>query len=191
MSIRSVCRAIGLAASLMGMQDGAAQPYVGLGFASFSLGSQYSSIDGRSGSGFTLLGGFEFASGWSTEMSVSAATGIDTGPTQNIYYPADSAEYSILRFSVRKSLWALAERKWAPWIAAGTAYHYINWDTFYYQLDGVGLSLGAGVDFELAPSWRLRVQGTKHRFSVRDTYGDGPYSSRSSELSAAAIFAFR
>lgn len=192
MSARCVCRLMaGLAAGLMAMPDGSAQPYVGLGISELSLSSEYSSIDGRSKLGFTLLTGYEFASTWFTEFSVSAASGIDTGPTVNIFYPADSAEYSILRFSIRKSFWTLAERRWTPWVAAGAAYHYINWDTFYYQLDGFGVSLGAGVDLELAPPWRLRVQALRHRFSARDTYGEGPFSTRSRELSAAMIYAFR
>jgi opacity protein-like surface antigen len=182
---------IGFAAGMVAMHNSWAQPYVGLGVSSLSLSSQYSSIDGRSGTGFTLLGGYEFASTWSAELSISAAKGIDTGPTQNISYPADSAEYSILRFSIRKSLWTFTERRWTPWVTAGTAYHYINWDTFYYQLDGTGLSLGAGVDLELVQSWRLRFQAIRHRFSARDNYGDGPYSSRSNELSAIVIYAFR
>lgn len=109
----------------------------------------------------------------------------------NIFYPADSAEYSILRISMRKSLWRLGERGWTPWVAAGSAYHYVNWDTFYYQLDGTGVSLGAGVDVALAPPWRLRVQAMRHRLSARDTYGEGPFSTRANELSASAVYVFR
>lgn len=192
MSVRRVYTLVaGLAAGMMAMHDSSAQAYVGLGVSRLSLSSDYSSIDGRSGTGFTLFGGYEFASTWFAEFSVSAATDIDTGPTQNIYYPADSAEYSILRFSIRKSFWTFADRRWAPWVSAGAAYHYINWDTFYYQLDGTGLSIGAGVDLELVQSWRLRIQAIWHRFSARDTYGDGPFNSRTSELSTALIYAFR
>jgi opacity protein-like surface antigen len=191
MSARCACKLVlGLAPGLLAVHDGLAQPYVGLGVANLSLSSEYPSIDGRSGTGFTLIGGYEFAPTWSMELSVSA-TDIDTGPTLNIYYPADRAEYSILGFSVRKSFWTFAERRWAPWLSAGTAYHYLNWDTFYYQLDGTGFFLGGGVDVELVKPVLLRIQASWHRFSLRDTYGDGPFSSRSRELSASAIYAFR
>jgi opacity protein-like surface antigen len=191
MSVRCICRLMsGLAVGLMATHNSLAQPYVGLGVSRLSLSSQYSSVDGRSGAGFTLFGGFEFASTWSAEFSVSA-TGIDTGPTQGIFYPADSAEYSILRLSVRKGFWTSTERRWMPWVTAGAAYHYINWDTFYYQLDGTGLSLGAGVDLELAQTWRVRIQAIRHSFSARDNYGDGSFSSRSTELSAGVIYTFR
>jgi hypothetical protein len=136
MRIRGVCgRMAGLVAGVMAMQGAWAQPYLGIGVASLSLDSQYASIDGRSGTGITLYGGYEFVPTWSVELSVSAAD-IDAGPTVNIFYPADSAEYSILRVSMRKSLWTLRERGWTPWVAAGSAYHYVNWDTFYYQLGG-------------------------------------------------------
>jgi opacity protein-like surface antigen len=189
--MRNVCRLVaGLAAGMLAMQGAWAQPYLGIGVASLSLDSQYASIDGRSGTGITLYGGYEFVPTWSVELSVSAAD-IDTGPTVNIFYPADSAEYSILRVSMRKSLWTLRERGWTPWVAVGVAYHYVNWDTFYYQLDGTGVSLGAGVDFGLAPSWRLRLQAMRNRFSARDTYGEGPFGTRSNELSASALYAFR
>jgi opacity protein-like surface antigen len=192
MSVRCICRLmVGLAAGLMATHNSLAQPYVGLGVSRLSLSSQHSSVDGRSGTGFTLFGGFEFASTWSAELSVSGATGIDTGPTPGIFYPADSAEYSILRLNVRKGFWTFTERRWTPWVTAGVAYHYINWDTFYYQLDGAGLSLGAGVDLELVRTWRVRIQAIRHSFSARDTYADGTFSSRSTELSAGVIYTFR
>jgi opacity protein-like surface antigen len=63
--------------------------------------------------------------------------------------------------------------------------------TLYDQLDGTGVSLGAGVDFGLAQSWRLRLQAMRNRFSARDTYGEGPFSTRSNELSASAMYVFR
>jgi hypothetical protein len=190
--MRNVCGLVaGLAAGMVATQGASAQPYLGAGVASLSLDSQYASIDGRSGTGITLYGGYEFVPTWSMELSVTAATGIDTGPTVNIFYPADSAEYSVLRFGVRKSLWTLGERRWTPWVAVGVAYHYVNWDTFYYQLDGTGVSLGGGVDVALAPSWRLRLQAMRNRFSARDTYGEGPFGTRSNELSASALYAFR
>lgn len=180
----------GLVAGLLAMQGAWAQPYLGFGLASFSLDSDYSPIDGRSGTGFTLYGGYEVAPTWSLELSVSAA-GIDTGETLNIYYPPDSAEYSILRFAVRKGLWTLDKHRWTPWVTAGLAYHYVNWDTFYYYLDGTGVSLGAGVDFALEDRWRLRLQAMRNRFSGDDTYGYGPFSTRSSEFSASVMYEFR
>jgi hypothetical protein len=31
----------------------------------------------------------------------------------------------------------------------------------------------------------------RNRFSARDTYGEGPFGTRSNELSASALYAFR
>lgn len=189
--MRNLCRfAAGLAAGLLVAQGAAAQPYLGLGIASLSLSSDYAPIDGQSGTGFFLVGGYEFAPTWSFELSVSARE-IDAGPTIGIYYPADSADYSILRFALRKSLWTLGEHRWTPWLTVGAAYHYIGWNTFYYQLEGFGASLGGGVDFALAASWSVRLQGMLNRFSASDTYGEGSYSSRTSELSASVIYTLR
>lgn len=190
MSARSVRTLIAALAGTMAAHESCAQAYLGLGPSRLSLSSDYSSIDGRSATGFTVFAGYEFVPTWSGELVVSAAN-IDAGPTQGIFYPADGAEYSILRLSIRKSFPVFAEYRVAPWVGAGTAYHYVNWDTFYYQLDGWGLSLGAGVDFALAQSWLLRAQAMFHRFSAHDTYDEGPFRTRSSELSAAVIYAFR
>lgn len=169
----------------------AAGVYVGGGVSRFSLSSSNSAIDGRAANGVTIFGGVEFASTWSAELAISAAPEIDTGPTQNIFYPADSAEYSILRASIRKNFWKLTEHHWAPWIGAGTAYHYINWDTYYYYLHGAGLFVAAGVDVELARSWHFRMQAVQHRFSARDNYDYGPFRTRVLELSGAVIYYFR
>jgi hypothetical protein len=79
----------------------AAGAYLGGGVSRFSLSSSNSAIDGRAANGVTIFAGVEFASTWSAELAISAAPEIDTGPTQNIFYPADSAEYSILRASIR------------------------------------------------------------------------------------------
>jgi hypothetical protein len=185
--MRFVC---GLVAGLLAMQGAWAQPYLGFGLARLSLDSEYASIDGRSGSGFVFYGGYEVAPTWALELSVSAAD-IDAGPTVNIFYPADSAEYSILRFGVRKSLWPLNGRRWTPWVTAGLAYHYVNWSTFYYYLEGFGVSFGGGVDFALSQDWRLRAQAMRNRFSADDTYGEGPFGTRSNEFSVSLFYAFR
>lgn len=191
MSLRSFCRLVaGLAAGWMAIPDAAAQPYLGFGATNLSLASQYSAIGTQSGSGFTLFAGFEFVPTWFAELSISA-TQFDVGQTENIYYPPDSAEYAILRLSLGKRFWPIAEREWSPWIAVGRAVHYVNWNTYAYAVHGAGFSLGGGVDFEPVRSWRLRLQATWYRFDAYDTYDYGPYASRSRELSAAVLYAFR
>jgi len=192
MSSRYVCRLLaGLAAGGIAIPDASAQTYLGAGVSSLSLASQYSAIGTRGTSGFTMIGGIEFAAGWFVEVAASVAGGIETGPTENIYYPADTADYGIVRLSIGKHFWPIAERGWTPWAAAGRASHQIYWNTFAYEVSGSGLSLGAGVDFQPAPPWRVRLQAIRHRFSAHDTYGYGPYSGRTNEVSAAAIYSFR
>jgi opacity protein-like surface antigen len=191
-SFRCLCRLIAaFAAGWTAIPNAAAQPYLGLGVSRLALSSQYSALGTQSRTGFTMIGGIEFLPTWFAELAVSAAGGIATGPTENINYPPDTAEYSVLRWSVGKHFWPIAERGWTPWVAAGWGYNFVNWDTYYYVVDGTGLSLGAGVDFEPVRPWRVRVQAMQHRFSGHDTYGYGPYSSRSNEIAAAVIFAFR
>lgn len=169
----------------------AAGAYVGGGVSKVSLSSSNSTIDGRAANGLTIFGGYEFASTWSAELAFSVAPKIDTGPTENIYYPADSAQYSILRAGMRKNFWNLAEHHWAPWIGAGTAYHYIYRDTYYYYMHGTGFFVAGGVDVQLDRSWHFRAQAVQHRFSVRDNYDYGPFRTRALELSGAVIYYFR
>lgn len=191
MPFRRICRLmVGLAAGSMAIFDVQAQGYLGFGVSNLSLTSQYSAIGTRSATGFTLFGGADFLPTWFWELSVSANE-FDVGQTENIYYPPDRAEYSILRFSIAKQFWRIAERGWTPWAAVGSSYHYIGWKTYFYEVSGSGLSLGAGADFEPARPWRIRLQAFRHRFSAHDNYGYGPYSSRTSELSAAVMFTFR
>lgn len=179
-----------LVAGLLIANKSFAQTYVGLGVSAFSLSSDYSSVDGRNTTGFTIFGGTEITPTWDAELSVSAASDIKTGPTLNIYYPADSAEYSVLRISIRKSFWSFPERPWVPWVSVGSTYHYINWNTYFYQLAGSGVTLGAGIDFEHANPWRFRVQALSHRFSAYDNYDYGPFNSQTREISAGVIYVF-
>lgn len=70
--MRNVCGLVaGLVAGVAVMQSASAQPYLGFGVASLSLDSAYASIDGRSGTGITLYGGYEFVPTWSVERRTS------------------------------------------------------------------------------------------------------------------------
>ncbi len=92
---------------------------------------------------------------------------------QNIYYPADTADYSLVFIGVGKSLWSLNDHGWTPWIEAGFAYAGLDWKTFYYQVSGGGLALAGGLDVRMGTTpLVLRAQYITHNFSTSDTYGE-------------------
>jgi hypothetical protein len=93
MAIRWACGLIGgLVAGLAPIQGGVAQAYAGLGVSRLSVTSRYSAVDRRDGTGFTLVGGYKLAPTWFAELSASVAH-MDVGPTENISYPEDRAEF--------------------------------------------------------------------------------------------------
>lgn len=176
--------------NLLAVQMSLAQSYIGLGVSNLSSGSEYSAIDGKSGTGFTLYVGHTFASTWYAEISVSDVLEMQTGPTELISYPADQAEFGLINFSVRKNFLRPEKHTWSPWISAGISYHHINWDTYFYQLEGFGLSLSGGLEFTLYKYWHLRLKSALYRYSAYNNYNEGPLKSSVFELSASVSYSF-
>jgi hypothetical protein len=166
--------------------------YIGLGPSYASIHSDYSAIGSKSANGYAILAGLEFANTWSLEMFISTGHHISTDATRNIYYPPDSAEYSVVDFSIRKSIWPLDEKGWTPWIGAGFGIGEVYWDTYFYEITGTGLALSGGVDLEIGKSpLVVRMQFMEHSFSAADTYGYGPYKVRGELFSALLMYRFR
>ena len=165
--------------------------YVGLGLSDGSINSDYSAIGNQNSAGYFVTFGWPFAETWSFETEAGGFNSFNTGPTENIYYPADSAELGYINFGIRKSLWARGERNWTPWLAARYGYYYYGWNTFYYSLDGFGPSVSFGIDLSLGDtSFLLRLKMDYHRFSATDLYGYGPYQNTVKSLSSALIYQF-
>ncbi len=166
--------------------------YIGIGASQASIHSNYSAIGSKSAGGYALLAGVEFAETWSVEMFVSAGHHIATGPTEKINYPPDTAEYSVVAFNLRKSIWSLEENGWTPWIAVGFGIGQVYWDTYFYELTGSGLAFSGGVDLQIGTSPAvIRAQIMAHSFSATDTYDYGPYDVSARVLSALLVYRFR
>lgn len=167
-----------------------AQYYVGFGASNLSSSSDYSAIDSKGGTGFTLYLGYEIAPTWLAELSVSDVLAMKTGPTEQISYPADKAEYGVISLNIRKNIWPLSERTWTPWVSTGLSYHHINWDTYFYQLEGFGVNVSGGLEFEMAKALRLRIKSAVYKSGLYNTYDDGPFDSSTLEFSASLVYAF-
>jgi hypothetical protein len=166
--------------------------YFGLGPSHASIHSDYSAIGDQSANGYAVVAGVEFGDTWSAEIFVSGGHKIATDTTQNIYYPPDSAEYSLADFRIRKSFWSLDEKNWTPWLGAGYGIGNVSWDNFFYNVSGSGLGLSGGVDMKLGRTpLVVRLQIMEHTFSGTDTYDYGPYRVRGELFSALLIVRLR
>ncbi len=161
--------------------------HLGLGFSSASARNDVNGIDDSSG-GYALTLGWEFADTWSLEFFTSLGHSVTTGVPQNIYYPADTADYSLVFIGVGKSLWSLNDHDWTPWIEAGFAYAGLDWKTFYYQVSGGGLAgrrPGRAHGY-YAPCPACAVHYPQ-LFNIRHLWGQRRYTFRASALAAAHV----
>jgi hypothetical protein len=167
--------------------------YFGIGASQASIDSNYPAIGHKSAGGYALLAGLEFAGNWSVEMFVSSGHNITTGATENIYYPPDTAEYSMLALNLRLSIWSLEENWWTPWIGVGVSIGDVSWDTYFYGLtSGWTPAISGGVDVRLGNSpLAARTQALFQKFSAKDTYDYGPYNVSARVLSAMLVYRFR
>jgi hypothetical protein len=149
---------------------------LGGGVSRAAVSTNYSALGEQSSDGVAVVASWEFVDLWWLDLFGSIGHRLETGATQNIYYPPDHAEYGAFVAGVRRDFWSLDERRWTPWILGGLGVADVFWDTYAYEVAGGGLVLGAGVDARLGDSpASLRAQVLRHEASGEDSYGYGPY----------------
>jgi len=149
---------------------------LGGGVSMASIDSNYSALGQQTADGVAMAAGAEFAETWWLDAFMSLGHHLETGVTENIYYPPDHADYAVVSVGVRKAFPLSPESRWTPWLHAGLGVGDVMWDTYFYSVSGVGLALGCGVDRRLGSSaLALRAQALRHSFSGEDNYGYGPY----------------
>jgi hypothetical protein len=161
--------------------------HYGLGPSLLFVNSGYGAIGSQGVVGVTL----ESSARVGDDLYVDSGTvlsHIHTGPTSGVSYPAGSASYLVLWGTVRKNLWPIARRNWAPWLALGINYSDIDWEGADYEISGFGYSVQFGADWKLDRSWRLRAQFGQHGFSASDNYNNGPWLTDLREVSAALMY---
>lgn len=169
-----------LAAALLAAQPGCVTPpppyQLGAGASYATLHTDYPALGDQSAPGVALVGSWSFTEGWWLDLSASAGHRIDTGATQDIYYPPDRAEFGVFSVDLRRELWPLEQRGWTPWLLGGLAAVEVVWDSYWYDVAGSGYVLGAGADVQLGDlPLALRGQVLHHMMSGEDNYGHGPY----------------
>ncbi len=144
--------------------------YVGADALWGSISSGHPSIDGTSGPGLQLHFGLRFTEGIALDMRVGGFWNGQVGPTPEIAYPADTGEYALLLLGL---VWELqgGGAPVSPWLGAWMGYHSIQWETYWYAVSGLGVSLGAGVQFRL-PLGLVRLGAVVSLVDASSTYGE-------------------
>jgi len=173
--------------------------YLGGGFAQLGLDNNHPSLGGHSGSGLYLLIGADNGGSWHFEAS-TAVVNVSTDSTcadpvapscTTLYYPEDSAEYFDLLLMLRYDLNLSGTGQLQPWLGLGLGYHYYNWDTYYYQVEGLGPTFAEGIDLPIEDNWNLRLDASYSRYSGNDNYGDGSFEGTTRQIGAAIVYTFR
>lgn len=128
---------------------------------------------GQSGAGMNFIVGGRLFGPVSLDITADALFDHPaTKPTTDIYYPADTADYSTLRLALKFDFLDLAKETWTPWISVGQVFAFLMWDTYWYNLSGSGFSVALGVDKEFSPGWILRTRFSTFSVKTEDDYGD-------------------
>jgi hypothetical protein len=163
--------------------------YIGGGLSSIKLSSGHPSINEQSGGGYHVLAGTR-SKDWAIELAATGGLSFSTGETQGIYYPEDSAEYGNLDLGLKRLFHPEAYPGLTPWLGAGLGLHFITWDTYYYDVGGLGYSLTGGVDYYMTMDWLVRGGVVYHDFTTDDTYDYGPYDDSAMQLNITIMYLF-
>ena len=163
--------------------------YIGGGISSVRLSSDHPSINDQDDSGYHVLLGSK-SENWGLEVIATGGVSFNTGPTPGIFYPEDSAEYGSLDFGIKRYFHPKNITKLSPWIGVGLGLHFIDWQTFYYNVDGYGYSISGGIDYQIEQNWFVRGSAVYHDFESDDTYEYGSYDNTVTQLNVTINYQF-
>lgn len=144
---------------------------VGGGGGLLAVSSDALSGSGRGG-GYTVFTGYRFTDRLTLDLAVTALGGKPrTHPTQEISYPADRAEVSVIDLRLRVDLVSADRHRVIPWLGAGLGVVTLTWQEFFYSEQGLGPSLAAGVDVRIAAGLFARGALAFARARTSDAYG--------------------
>lgn len=145
--------------------------YFGGGLLLGSISSDHPSIDGESGTGMHLVWGLHITPRFACEMDLGGFS-IDTAPTPDIYYPEDSADFMFIGLGFTGFFTPPEEKVFTPWASLLFTLQTVMWDDYYYDLTGLGLSPGVGVDMTLHKGHTLRLEARMHWADLESSYDD-------------------
>ena len=163
--------------------------YIGGGLSSIKLNSGHPSINDQSGGGYHVLIGTR-SKDWALELAATGGLKFNAGETPGIYYPEDSAEYGNLDLDLKRFFHLDGHPGLSPWLGAGFSLHFTMWNTYAYDVSGLGYSLTGGVDYYMTINWLVRGGMVYHKFKSDDTYDYGPYDDRAMQLNLTLMYLF-
>jgi len=160
--------------------------YVGAGLSHFLIQSNHPSIGSQSVTGIEVVYGI-----WSKqhlfEISAGGGSGVNTGPTPDIFYPGDSADLMSLAITYQYHFLNLTQTV-MPYVGLGYSINSINWNTYVYDLTGEGLTMLAGVRIPLNRDWRVNFSYRHNRYSgSRIIFSSGGYPDYDTTIKETAM----
>ncbi len=160
----------------------------------FSINSDHPSIDDQSIFGISLLFGLRNRN-HVFELSMGGGSGLEVGPTTDIYYPADSADYGAFTLSYQYQFRNLKlANNVVPYFGIGYSFNSINWVNYVYDHSGDGYAILGGVIFRIEKVWAVNLSVRRFSFSgerILFSYGDYPdYTTEVYEFTANLMYHF-
>lgn len=165
--------------------------YIGGGTQYGWIASGNHSIDGARGAGLQVVFGRRLRDRRPLYLDLRlGGIFVDVGPTTEIVYPSDRADYALMAVGGLWDFRAPGSRGPGGWVSVHATYHNLNWREFFYSIDGLGVSPAAGVHLHIPPIGVFRIGATVNYFSAKSLY-DADASGQSLQLSMDYIYEFR
>jgi len=165
--------------------------YIGGGTQYGWIASGNSSIDGARGAGLQVVFGRRLRDGYPLYLDMRlGGIFVDVGPTTEIAYPSDRADYAVMAVGGLWDFRAPESRGLGPWVALHGAYHNLNWRESYYHIEGFGISPGVGIHLPIPAIGVFRIGVTGNFFSAKSNY-DADVNGQSLLLTMDYLYQFR
>ncbi len=164
------------------------EQYLGAGVSRISIQSGHPSIDDQTISGLSVVYGIRRYN-HVFEMTVGGGDGVNVGPTYDIYYPEDRADYSYFSLAYHYQFRSLVtSTDIVPYLGGGYSFNSINWQNYVYDHSGEGYALVAGVLLPVDNNWSLNVSFTRQRYSgSRILFSSSDYESYTTSVNLFTV----
>ena len=165
--------------------------YIGGGAQYGWIASGNSSIDGARGPGVQVVFGRRLRDSHPLYLDLRlGGMFVDVGPTRDVVNPSDRADYAVMALGGLWDFRPAGSRGPGAWLSLHATYHNLNWRQFYYNIEGFGLSPGAGAHVPIPRIGVFRIGVTGNFFSAKSLY-DADASGQSLQLSVDYLYEFR
>lgn len=165
--------------------------YIGGGMQYGWVWTGNSAIEDARGPGVQLVFGRRLRDRYPVylDMRVGGIFALDVGPTTDIAYPPDRADYAVMAVG---ALWDFRgeSRRAGAWTSLHATYHNLNWRQHAYDIEGFGVSPGVGMHVPIPPLGVFRIGVLGSFFSAHSNY-DARVKGQSVQISMDYLYEFR